>query len=697
MVEIINQYQLGDMLAVYVSSENGLVELYLVPNSLSEKIKLRDGELTDSLLQFKLEGEAFSTGFANGHTMRNNRSIKDFTFRSQKKEKEQKTCKIITEFENASGLRVEHIVEYEEGYQGIVISCTFYNDCAEAATLEMLSSFSLGGITPFIEGEATGKLLLHRIKSKWSNEGRVETRTIEELQLEPTWSGWGVASEKFGQVGSMPVRKYFPFIAVEDIESQVVWAAELCCAGSWQMEAYRRDESLCISGGLADYDFGHWSKRLAKGQFIKSPKAYVTVCKGNLDTACQRLIGMQNKPLEIIYPYTQLPVIFNEFCTTWGNPTEKNILETLSKVKNRGFDYFVIDAGWYADPVKGWENNMGDWQVAEELFPHGLQETVNAIRNAGMKPGIWFEMEVVGCDASVYNLDDHLLKRHGKFITAGTRRFWDMRDQWTIDYLTEKVIGFLNKYGFEYLKVDYNETIGVGCDGAESLGEGLRQNMLASQEFFRKIRREVPGIVIEICASGGHRLEPSMLALGEMASFSDAHEQKEIPVIAANMHRVIQPKQSLIWAVLRKTDTLQRIVYSMTNTFLGIMCLSGDVHELNEEQWSMVQRGINFYKNISNIILSGHTLFYGNEQQSYRFLKGWQGVLRYSNDREEALLILHTFEEKMPLYIQVPLEYNYEIIDVFTENNKSITIENKNLAVQMDREFEACAIYMKRV
>ncbi len=90
-------------------------------------------------------------------------------------------------------------------------------------------------------------LLLHRIRSKWSNEGRKETRTIEELQLEPSWSRWGVQSEKFGQIGSMPVRKYFPFAAIEDKDNQVIWAAQIACPSSWQMEVYRRDQALCFS------------------------------------------------------------------------------------------------------------------------------------------------------------------------------------------------------------------------------------------------------------------------------------------------------------------------------------------------------------------------------------------------------------------------------------------------------------------
>ena len=59
---------------------------------------------------------------------------------------------------------------------------------------------------------------------------------------------------------------------------------------------------------------------------------------------------------------------------------------------------------------------------------------------------------------------------------------------------------------------DYNETIGIGCDGAESLGEGLRQNMERSQAFIEKAKKEIPDIILENCASGGHRLEPSLMA-----------------------------------------------------------------------------------------------------------------------------------------------------------------------------------------
>ena len=79
-----------------------------------------------------------------------------------------------------------------------------------------------------------------------------------------------------------------------------------------------------------------------------------------------------------------------------------------------------------------------------------------------------------------------------------------------------------------------------------------------------------------------------------MASFSDAHECVEIPIIAANLHRVILPRQSQIWAVIRETDSLKRMAYSVINTFLGRMCISGDVLHLTPEQWAVLEWAVSY-------------------------------------------------------------------------------------------------------
>lgn len=264
------------------------------------------------------------------------------------------------------------------------------------------------------------------------------------------------------------------------------------------------------------------------------------------------------------------------------------------------------------------------------------------IKSYGLIPGIWFEFEKVAWLSDVYNKTEHLLKRDGVPVSVDGQRFLDMRDRWSIDYLTEKVIDFLRDNGFGYIKIDYNDSIGVGCDGAESLGEGLRQTVLGTQKFFEKISNELPDLVIENCSSGGHRLEPSMMELVSQASFSDAHECLSIPLIAANVQRLIRPEQSQIWAVLREKDDIHRINYSLTAGFLGRLCLSGEIFDLKDEYWNNVIDAITFYDKIKDIIKNGKTTIIESTARDYNNPTGYQAVLReYDN---KALLIIHTFK-----------------------------------------------------
>ena len=696
--EKISQFDLGDMTLVYeLDTKSGNVGMIMVPSNLKNNINTDKEYGVDSIVQLKILGDNYSDGFSQGMTMRNSGSTRELKYKSQRVIDE-KDCKIIiTVLKNNHNHELEHRVTWYHRDNAIMVYCVFKN-CSDSKTnIEMLSSFSLGGITPFETGDAANSLLVHQLRSKWSSEGRLQTSTVEELLLEPSWNKCGAYSERFGQVGSMPVRGFFPFVAIEDIKNNVSWGAQLAHAASWQMEVYRRDDALCISGGLADREFGHWMKQVNAGEEFETPKAIISVTQGGIDVISHRLTSFHNKWLENKPDIeNELPVIFNEFCTTWGNPSYENIKKISQKLKNKGIKYFVIDSGWHTEEGKPWYINMGDWNVSTELFPGGLEKTVEAISECGMIPGIWFEIENCGCAADVYKNEEHLLKRDGYTITVGARRFWDMRDPFVIDYLSKKVIDFIKKYKFGYLKIDYNDTIGIGCDGAESLGEGLRQQIIASQNFIKKIQKQIPDLVIENCASGGHRIEPSMIAITSMSSFSDAHECIEIPIIAANMHRVILPRQSQIWAVLRKTDSAKRLYYSVINTFLGRMCLSGDVNELDESQWKIVNGGIQFYNKISHIIKDGFTYRFGPDIKSYRHPKGWQVIFRVASDKSQALVVIHTFESEIPqeIKIQIPENLNLRVESIFSENDMTPYICNGNLICSLDGQFEAMAILL---
>lgn len=654
MKEIISKIECGDMLLKYETDESGKVGFSMIPSHMEGEEKENKNYRVNSLVQYKALGDTYPGAYGNGVTFHN--SPNKLIYKGQEVEESEDKKVIDTRLEDERGYVFHHIVTWWKSDVSVEVKTTVKNESENILTLEFLSSFELSNITPFVEGMAHDALLIHRLRSKWSHEARLTTDTVEDLQLEPSWSTWSVSDEKFGQAGSMPCRKFMPFAAVEDTVSGVLWGAQLAHEASWQMEFYRQDDCLHLDGGLADREFGHWMKELVPGEEFETPTAILSVCRGGgIDNISQRLTQAGQKYADKgPESEQQLPVMFNEYCTTWGCPSHENISGIVEAIKDKGFEYFVIDCGWFKRAGVPWDISMGDYNISSDLFPNGLEETVGLIKKNGMVPGIWFEIDNVGRAAEAWNSTEHLLKRDGYTLETESRRFWDMNDPWVQDYLEKNVIGLLKDKGFGYIKMDYNDTIGIGCDGCESLGEGLRQNMEASVDFVRRIKDEVPGIIVENCASGGHKTEPLMMSICSMASFSDAHECEEIPVIAANLHRMILPRQSQIWAVIRQKDSLKRICYSVANTFLGRMCLSGDVTNLTDEQWRVIDEGIAFYKEIAPIIKKGYTHRFGPYITSERHLKGWQGVVR-AGENGEAFVLIHTFRGKLPERIEIPL------------------------------------------
>ncbi len=714
----LSKFQLGDILVEYLlATESQSVGLrmypavmadYLVPRR--EFLRTHEARLlpagappmrawrVESLIQVKLVGDPVS-GYSQGLTMRNSDTVSSLRYAGQEVLTGEGDTEIVTTLRSSRGYACEHHLRYHDGDGALTLHTVFRNEGQETLPLELLASFSLSGLTLFAEDDAPNRLYLHRFRSYWSAEGRHTCQSVEDLGLERSWGTHAIRAERFGQVGSLPVSGYFPFVGVEDREAGVFWGAQLAWAGSWQMEAYRRDDQLCISGGLADREFGHWIKDVTPGKSFVSPPTYVSTAAGDLDDLCQRLTAMQLRAAEQA-PVSErsLPVLANEYCTTWGNPEHERMVELAERLEGSEVKYFVIDAGWYRDDSSGWATTQGEWTPNRNLFPDGIVATAAAIRARGLIPGIWFEFEVVGGQSPLFTtMTEHFLKRDGILVTAGQRHFWDFRDPWVREYLREKVINFLRDSGFGYIKVDYNETIGIGVDGAESFGEGLRQHILGVQDFFREMRREIPDLVIEVCASGGQRLEPSMLGLASMGSFSDAHESLEIPIIAANLHRVILPRQSQIWAVLHAGDTMGRLAYSLTAGFLGRLCLSGELDQLNEEQWALVQEAIRFYAQVAPVIAHGKSRLDQQIGAAWRHPQGAQAVVRVSDDNLQALVVAHTFAAPLPSKITVVLPAgNWQLAGLFPQTSAAPEISANRLQIEPMGEFEGRVVHLIR-
>jgi alpha-galactosidase len=696
-------YLLGATIVKYLINEQKQVSFVLVPKICEKDVKNpwdippdkfnavaihnKDWRI-GSLVQLHLRHHSRSG--SGGNTMKYSESVSSLKFTSQELLESAVETKIITILTADEGYKVSHTLTHPVGQTGFIVETTFINESEKELTLEMLSSFSFDNLSPFQTDDAPNKINLHRFKGGWSLEGKHICEPIENLSLEKAWFNAFTESERFGVIGSWPVGRYFPMALVEDKECGVLWGAQISHNASWQMELTRYGDTLSFSGGLADMDFGGWYKTLMPSECFTAPPAFITAIKGDHADTCQSITQLHNIACNA-FGEEGLPIVFNEWCTSWGNPTHENMVGYAKKLKDSQVKYLVIDAGWTCTPENSFgQGSNGEWNIDTNKFPD-IKETSRMLREEGYTPGIWFEFEVTTKGARVYesDYDEMHLKRDGIVInTGGGRTFWDFRNPSVTQYLTEKVIDFLKDNDFGYLKVDYNGSIGLGCDGSDSLGEGLREHMDAVRNFFIQIKRQIPDIIIENCASGGHRSEPSMMGVTALTSFSDAHECIEIPYVAANLHYLMLPRQSLVFATLHGTDSDQRLKYSLSATFLGRMCLSGDIMDLSEDQWDILRKSEDFYTKVAPIIKDGKTKIYGNRSLNMRYPEGTQVVVRSTQD--EILVVCHAFNNPSnEIEIELP-KAHYTIVDSYY--NDYISLNGNRLIVSKMASLTGCAI-----
>ncbi len=689
--------------AIFATDDKfGLTAFTIVPSRLIEKV-IEEKVLSSSdtyghlrpepMIQIALSGDSPTRDFSSGVSLRNTSTALDLRFIEQNREETENQIKVVTVFKGEkSGITVYHTLCQNKGYSALECSVKVVNTSDKPITLEYLASFTVDCLSPFVLENDADELYIHRINNYWAGEGRLQSAPASFYAMEDSQTRFGYRMERFGQNGTMPARGYLPFVAIEDKANGVTWACNMQAPESWLIEVGHHNSALHMSGGIADFTSGHWRKRLDIGQSFCARPAYITVAEGDLLAACNNLTEYRKPLISRSASDNDMPIIYNEFLYTHGEPTFEKEIKQLPFLKDLGVKYFVIDDGWYCDLQKK-RNFLGDWETDKQRFPSGLKGFSDECKKFGIKSGIWYEFENVTEGAPICENKNLFLTFDGNIIKHENRMFLDFRKKETIDFLKEKVIDLMKKEDIGYVKIDYNENIGLGVDGTESYCQGLREHMECVIDFYREIRKELPDLIIETCSSGGMRHEPLFLTLGDMVSFSDFCENPMGAVCACDLHRVLLPSQMQVWAYLDKSFSAERVYYALAEGLLGRLCLSGDIAELSSEAKSIVKAGCEFYEKIKFIIKDGKTIHIDtSEITSFRKEKGAFSLARLSNDEKYALV--YAFAVDKNACCEIALPNNYEIIDVYG-TAKATTKNEKVIISHCGEKYSSAVVLLK--
>lgn len=661
--------------AIYSTDEiSHITSFTIVPAGLSARIlkekvlcsyaKEYGHIIPEPMMQVAFSGDSPSRDFSAGISLRNCDTAKRLRVVDQKVIDNDTEKEVITYLKDKiRGVSAEHHIRQVKGYDALECWNLVTNTSDETKILEFIDTFSISAISPFVIENNPDKILMHRIRNNWSGEGRKESLPVSSFNMEDSWSYFGYRMERFGQVGTMPARGFIPFVAMEDLDEGITWAAFMESPMSWQIEAGHHTCGLHLSGGIADYNFGHWRKNLAKGETFTTHKAFITAVKGELLDACNSITEYQEVYHKAPSCEDELPIIYNEYLDSNGNPTIETIKTQVPFCKECGVKYFVMDDGWFTNISKTY-NYLGNWVSHKERFPNGLKEFSQYLHKNGMKAGVWYEFENVTDGAPISEHKELFHTKDGRVIYHENRLFLDFRNPDAVEYIADQVINGIKENNIDYIKVDYNENIGLGVDGAESLGEGLRQHTECVLAFYRRILQEVPNLILEICSSGGMRHEPLFISLGSMVSFSDLHWVPEAAVAACDLHRVMLPKKMQVWSVIREYYTRDQVYYFMAQGMLGRLCLSGNLQNCSDNTKDIIKEGCNFYQRIKSVIKNGRTISINTDKvTSLRHLRSAFSLTRISKDERQAVFYAFRVNgDENEISCQLPYEYKVEAV-----------------------------------
>lgn len=706
MYDMIRVWKTGELeVAFFKEQKTDIVSMAVLPAGATEKIVphregIRDtvaaksicntldfafpASNLESMFQIKFSGDFSFPQHGPGVDMRNSKTINRFKLISQ----EEQGNSFVSTFESEDQMKIVHTMTRPEGCRFLECKTEFFNGSQTSRRVEMFTSFSMGMISLLHSDDAPKSLKLHRYASFWSSEAKHLEQTFEELNMEISWQSAGVRSQRFGQRSSMVNKEYQPFAAVEDTKYGIIWAAALEAVSPWEMVVSRYCDFVNISGGLPDREFAGWFKDVAPGESLISPVALITARYGDCSDAARDLVPWQKteEPPQVMHP------TFSDWCTTWGKPDEKRLLKIAPVAAALGVKYFQVDAGWFLP------EEPGDWTYKKEYYPRGCKAFSESLEEYGMKSGFWFEfenlyprnpkLEETGKTGWVHTLDGFPLR-------SGDAYYLDFRKPEVIEHLTEKVAMFLRDNKVGYIKIDYNASIPFGVDGeSASPAENLQQHVACVRKFHEDLHRFVPGLRIEECSSGGHRMTPGWAKTGDYISCTDAHEGVEIPILAAEALNFCYYDKALVWSTLRPSDDDNRLSYSMCAGMMGQMTLSGDLEQLSETQLSIVKKYIAFYEKISPELRLNSKLRIACSSSSRVYPTGRQNMTLESAD--ELLQIVHFFEtEDSTAEFALPTG-EWELVDSVKADALEFSVTGNSLKFSKVSPFSAAALRYRR-
>lgn len=252
---------------------------------------------------------------------------------------------------------------------------------------------------------------------------------------------------------------------------------------------------------------GRVDKALESGEILQTNRTFVCLHEGDFYNALLPFRSMMEK---LGYKPPEFPsTSYEPIWCGWGYEREvtlKQMLGTLDKAKELGFQWAVLDDGW--------QTNEGDWELDPEKFPNGsasMRGFTQSVKEKGLKPKLWWAPLAADPDSELARANPEylLLNKDGspREIT-----WWDAYylcpDYPPVHEYTRKlVVQMLQDWDFEGLKIDGQHLNAAppcynSAHGHLSPQDSTRAMSKFLQLVYETAQKQKPQSVVEVCPCG---------------------------------------------------------------------------------------------------------------------------------------------------------------------------------------------------
>lgn len=506
---------------------------------------------------------------------------------------------------------INHLTAYKN-IPVIQASATINNISSAPIVATQLSSFTIGGLTTGTN-EWFHDYTLMTATNGWFREAQWREQSLPDVGIDT----YGVIEINEGHAcsqgifslankGSFSTGSHLPMGILKRKDELDTWFWQIEHNGSWRWEIGDFKDSVYFSlGGPTSADHG-WMERLEPGESFRTVNVALGRVSAGWEAAVQALTSYRRIMRRPHPDLEAMPIIFNDYMNClMGDPNEDKIKLLLDPVAATGAEYFVIDAGWYADDSNWWDD-VGLWEPSKKRFPSGFRPLLDLIRGKKLIPGLWIEPEVVGVRSVVGKgmlPEAAFFHESGYRVVEKGRYQLDYRHPEVIEWMDSVIERLVVEYGAGYLKFDYNIDINQGTDiNTRSSGAAQLEHQRAYLNWVHRLLDRYPGLVIENCSSGAQRMEYAMLSVHPLQSTSDQQDPVLYAAIAAAMPTAVTPEQSATWAYPQPEWPDETNVITIINSLLGRVQLSGRLDLLSEQQSGLIFQGMQVYNSIKHEI-----------------------------------------------------------------------------------------------